>query len=248
MHRVLQFTEHRPFPVPEHPWVMRQRWDDTLFLHWPVSPDVLQPHIPNGVELDLYDGTAWIGIVLFEVNGLRGRYLPPIPFTNTFPEVNVRTYVKKNGKPGVYFFSLDTPNKLAIKAARTGYSLPYFFADVSMKRSTTDVDCLSIRKERGLPRESLHVVYRPDGEAIPNKEGSFPHWMAERYCLWSLFGDELFRTDIHHRKWALESVDIELKVNTMAQYVPREYLNKAPIAHYSLSKNTLFWLPVKEDE
>jgi uncharacterized protein len=246
MHRVLQFTEHRPFPVPDLPWVMRQRWDDVLFLHWPVPPDVLRPHIPDEVELDLYDGAAWIGIVLFEVKGLRGRFLPPLPFTSTFPEVNVRTYVRKNGKPGVYFFSLDTTNKLAIKAARTGYSLPYFFADVSMDRSSTEVNCRSIRKERGLPRETLQVTYRPTGKEIPNEEGSFEHWMAERYCLCSLFGDELFRTDIHHRKWALESVDIELTSNTMAQYVPREYFSSAPKAHYSISKNTLFWLPVKE--
>jgi len=248
MHQALQFTEHRPFPLPDRPWVMRQRWDDVLFLHWPVPPNVLRPHIPDELELDLYDGTAWIGIVLFEVNGLRGRFFPPIPFANTFPEVNVRTYVKKNGKQGIYFFSLDTSNKLAIKAARTAYSLPYFYANVSLKRSETEVNFSSIRKERGMPRESLQVTYRPKGVEVPNEESSFQHWMAERYCQWTLFGNELFRTDIHHRKWVFESVDIELTLNTMAQYIPRDCFSKTPIAHYSGSKNTLFWLPVKEDE
>lgn len=248
MHQALQYTEHRPFPIPNLPWVMRQRWDDVLFLHWPVSPDLLRPHVPDEVELDLYDGAAWIGIVLFEVNGLRGRLLPPIPFANTFPEVNVRTYIRKNGKPGVYFFSLDTTNKLAIKAARTAYSLPYMFADVRMNRSETEVTCMSIRKERGLPRESLQVRYRPTGEKIANDEGSFQHWMAERYCLWSLFGDELFRTDIHHRQWTLESVNVEISLNTMAQFIPRDLISTEPICHYSASKTALFWLPVKENE
>lgn len=225
---------------------MKQRWDDVLFLHWPVQPELLRPLLPKGVELDLFEGNAWIGFVFFEVNGLRPRLIPPIPFVNTFPELNVRTYIRRNGKPGVYFLSMDATNKIAIKMARATYSLPYLYADISLKRSATSVSLSSIRKERDFPRESLQVKYKPTGENIPNEEGSLTHWLVERYCLWSVIGDELCRTDIHHPKWVVEAVEVELATNTMAQFLPREIFSIPPIAHYSLSKTALFWPPVKE--
>src|SRR4051794_22172166 len=100
-------TDHRPWPVPASRWSMAMRWEDLLFAHWRIEPGLLRPHIPSGLELDLFDGAAWLGVVPFRMANTRLRVLPPMPGTSAFPELNVRTYVTRDGKPGVWFFSLD---------------------------------------------------------------------------------------------------------------------------------------------
>src|SRR4051794_11874927 len=104
--RGLAERAHRPWPVPEAPWVMGQTWEDLLFAHWPLPVDVLRPHLPDALPIDTYDGHAWLGITPFEVLGLRVRGTPPIPRLSRFPELNVRTYTTLGGKPGIWFFSL----------------------------------------------------------------------------------------------------------------------------------------------
>jgi uncharacterized protein YqjF (DUF2071 family) len=109
---------------------MRQTWHDLLFAHWPVSYDAMRPLVPAQLELDPFDGRCWVGVVPFRMSGIRGRGTPAVPGLSRFPELNVRTYVTHGGKPGVYFFSLDAANLLAVWAARKFYHLPYFYADM----------------------------------------------------------------------------------------------------------------------
>src|SRR5262245_10075958 len=123
-------TEHRPWPLPGRPWVMAMRWHDLLFAHWPVDPAVLRPLIPASLQIDTYDGQAWIGVVPFRMTGVRPRFVPPLPGLSAFAEINVRTYVTIEQKPGVWFFSLDAANRLAVWAARLSYHLPYCFARI----------------------------------------------------------------------------------------------------------------------
>ena len=127
----VEVAEHRPWPVPDRPWVMGQTWDELLFAHWRAPPDALRLQLPPNLELDLFQDEAWLGITPFRVTGLRARGLPPLPVASTFLELNTRTYVTAGGKPGIWFFSLDAASEVAVEAARRGYKLPYFRAAIS---------------------------------------------------------------------------------------------------------------------
>jgi uncharacterized protein YqjF (DUF2071 family) len=133
-------TEHRPWPLPTKPSLMKQSWHDLLFAHWPVPFQTIRNMVPSPLDIDLYEGSAWVGVVPFHMSNiqLRGLPAPAIPFTSKFPEINVRTYVTYGNKPGVYFFSLDATNLLAVKAARLSFKLPYFFSSISVKQKKRD--------------------------------------------------------------------------------------------------------------
>jgi hypothetical protein len=128
---------------------MAQSWRDLLFAHWPVAPDALRPLIPPQLELQAFHKQCWVGVVPFRMSGVRPRWLPAIAGTSCFPELNVRTYVVCGGKPGVYFFSLDAANRLAVKTARFLYHLPYFHAD--MRSDDTGEEIVSRSKRRKTP-------------------------------------------------------------------------------------------------
>src|SRR5436190_21397121 len=118
-------TEHRAIAPPARPWIMWQRWHDLLFAHWPLPPEVLRPLVPSGLTLDTFSGQAWISVVPFRMTGIRPRWLPAPPGMSATPELNVRTYVTVDGKPGVYFFSLDAALYPAVVVARTMFRLNY---------------------------------------------------------------------------------------------------------------------------
>src|SRR5215218_4796419 len=130
----LEETAHRPWPLPDSSWVMGQTWDDLLFAHWRVSADAVRAQLPDGLEVDEHDGSAWLGVTPFVVTGLRARGMLPLPFVSSFLELNVRTYVIRDGKPGIWFFSLDASSQFAVEAARRLYRLPYFRARITCRR------------------------------------------------------------------------------------------------------------------
>src|SRR5919198_1271217 len=102
--KIIEETAHRPWPLPRDPWVLYMRWHDLVFLHWPVRPDLVRPLIPKEIELEIFDGSCWIGVVPFRMSGVHPRL---VPMSLHFPELNLRTYVKRRDKAGVWFFSLD---------------------------------------------------------------------------------------------------------------------------------------------
>src|SRR5918998_2507341 len=116
--RVVAETAHRPWPLPDGPWLMAQTWGDLLFAHWPVPVEALRPLVPRPLPVDTFDGTAWLGVTPFEVSGLRLRGTVPAPRLSRFAELNVRTYTSHGGKPGIWFFSLDAASAVAVAAAR----------------------------------------------------------------------------------------------------------------------------------
>ena len=133
---------------------MRQHWGKLLFMHWPIDEKLLRPLIPAQLAIDSFDGSAWIGVVPFTMWGIRASFLPPIPGTSAFHELNVRTYVTLNGIPGVWFFSLDAANRLAVWAARKFYNLPYFNAQMSLDQTDKTIHYSSTRQDaRGAPAE-----------------------------------------------------------------------------------------------
>jgi uncharacterized protein len=156
-------TAHRPWPVPHRPWAGFMRWHELLFIHWPVPAGSLRPLIPAGLELETFDGAAWLGVVPFRMSGCRVRGLPPVPGLSAFPELNVRTYVSAEGKPGVWFFSLDAASWLAVRGARWLFHLDYFDARMSVARKGNEIDYRSTRTHRHARPAEFAARYRPTG-------------------------------------------------------------------------------------
>ena len=148
MEAILGKLSHRPWPLPNGLWVMEQQWHDLLFAHWRVDEAWLRQHVPGGLEIDTYQGQAWLGVVPFRMEGVRLRYAPAIPGTSQFPELNVRTYVKHDEMAGVWFFSLDAASRLAVIVARGWFHLPYFFARMRCADRDGWIEYASERKER----------------------------------------------------------------------------------------------------
>src|SRR5579884_1510430 len=145
MDPLLAINAHRPFPLPDEPWIMEQVWEDLLFLHWPVPMEVMRPLVPRQLQLDVREGTAWISITPLYIRGLRPRGIPALPVVSRFLELNLRTYVVFDGRPGVFFFSLDAANLSAVVGARFGYLLPYFHAKMAASWSA---GCRDFQSER----------------------------------------------------------------------------------------------------
>jgi uncharacterized protein YqjF (DUF2071 family) len=239
--RALDEQDHRPWPLPRHPWLMGQTWRELLFAHWAVEPEAVRRVVPPQLELDLRNGAAWVGVTPFRVTGLRGQGMAPIPGLSAFLEVNVRTYVVAGGRPGIYFFSLDASSAAAVAAARRGYRLPYFRAQMSAARDGAGIRYRSERVSSDGLAAALDLAYEPSGPPLPVEDESIERWLAERYCLYTL--DErgrVLRGDIHHPPWPLRPASARIALNTMGRQVGLE-LSGEPLLHYSPRQDTLLW-------
>lgn len=238
---ILHASGHRSWPVPSGPWVMTQIWHELLFAHWPIALDVLRPLVPSLLPLDTFDGQCWIGIVPFHMTYVRPRGVPPVPGLSAFPELNVRTYTTLNGIPGVYFFSLDAGNAIAVALARKLAHLPYFRARMSSERADETIRYRSVRTHRNAPPAELLASYRPVAPVVYASPGSLEHWFTERYCLYTLVGQQVYRCDIHHRPWPLQAAEMELQSNTMASAAGLQLPAEAPLLHYAHRLEVLIW-------
>jgi uncharacterized protein len=231
----LDETDHRPWPVPARPWVMAQTWDDLLFAHWRVDADAVGRHVPNGLEVQEHDGSAWLGVVPFVLVDLRARGTFPLPVVSSFRELNVRTCVTDGEKPGVWFFSLDASSQLAVAAARRLYKLPYFLAEISVERHRGRFLYECVRDER----TAFSGAYNPAGDVFEARPDSLEHFLMERYCLYAAQGGALYRAEIHHRPWPLQSAEATIDLNTMPPDDIR--LDGEPLLHYSARQDVLIW-------
>ncbi|SDK28700.1 YqjF family protein [Sediminibacillus albus] len=227
---------------PRWPWVAEQRWDDVLFIHWPIPYEILRPHVPEQFELETYNGNAWISVVPFQGNKNRFRGMPgPIPFVSSFLELNVRTYIKYNGEQGVYFFSFDADSNAAVAGARAVFSLPYMKANMSIKRSKHAVLFQSKRIHEGEAPAQFYASYRPISQKSTAKEGSLTHWLSERYCLFTFKGNKVLKGSIIHSPWELQEAELDLDMSDVVPFLPEEYLTNKPLVHYSKSKKVHFF-------
>jgi hypothetical protein len=221
---------------------MLQEWHDLLFMHWHVDPQQMRPLVPASLELDTFDGSAWVGVVPFRMSGVRYRWMPPAPGASAFPELNVRTYVTKDGKPGVWFFSLDAASALAVWAARRWFHLPYFRAQFALSKSEEGtIDYRSRRTHRGAPSADLRVSYRPTGEVFHAQPGSLEYFLAERYCLYAFDGQQIFRGEIDHQPWPLQPAEAQIKLNTMAAASAIALPNEKPLLHFARYQDVRIW-------
>jgi uncharacterized protein YqjF (DUF2071 family) len=241
MPQIFDKVSHRPWPLPSGRWVMEQRWHDLLFAHWRVEKELLRQHVPSGLEIDTYQGQAWLGVVPFRMEGVKLSYRPAIPGTSRFPELNVRTYVKHGEKAGVWFFSLDAASRLAVTVARAWFHLPYFFAGMSCVERDGWIEYASDRKQRGAPAAVLRGKYRPKGETFQAASGTLEQFLTERYCLYSADAEgNLKRGEIHHRPWNLQLAKAEISENSMTNRLGLT-LEAPELLHFSRRQDVLVW-------
>jgi uncharacterized protein len=247
--KILSRTDHRPYPVPADPWALFMGWNDLLFMHWPVEKDVLRSLIPASLSLDTFDGSAWLGVTPFSMSGVRPRFLPSVPWLSNFPELNVRTYVTVEDKPGIWFFSLDAHNPVAVRLARATFGLPYYDAEMSCRVTGGDVHYMSVRTHRGSPGARLAGRYRPVGDPFNSRPGTLENFLTERYCLYAADRKgRIYRGDIHHHPWPLQPAEAEMETLAMTEQIGVALPETGPLLHFSGRLDTLAWLPKRVDQ
>jgi uncharacterized protein YqjF (DUF2071 family) len=234
-------TTYRPYPPPRGSWLMAQTWSDLLFAHWPVPAEALRPLLPPGLPLDMFDGAAWVGVVPFRMSGVHPRFVPSIPWLSAFPELNVRTYVTRDGRPGVFFFSLDAGNRLAVALARRLFMLPYFHARMFVGRGY-EIAYLSERRHRGASPARFVASYAPSGSAAIAVPGSLAHFLTARFCLYTADGTgRLYRAEIDHLPWPLQPATATIAANTMAAAHGIALPDEAPLLHFARRLEVHVW-------
>ena len=230
---------------PPGPWIMAQRWHHLLFAHWEVSPGALKKILPAPLELDLYRGSAWLGVIPFTMSGVRLRWTPALPGFSAFPELNVRTYVRWRDLSGVYFFSLDAGSPLAVAAARRWYRLPYYRAAMAIRCSDGDIEYRSRRIHPSAFPAELSVRYRPVSDDFLPASGSLDHWLVERYRLLTVSDGKVLVGEIHHPPWRLQPAEAEFSLNTMTGGLGVELPAGEPRLSIADRQEVLVWPPVR---
>lgn len=220
-------------------------WHDLLFMHWPVPASALRSFIPAPLRLDTFDGQAWVAVVPFRMTGIRPRGLPAMPYVGAFAELNVRTYVTDaDGRhAGVWFFSLDAANPVAVRAARWTFFLPYFDARMNVVAAANEeIVYRSTRTHRGAAKAEFVARYRPTGKPYTSEPGSLEHWLTERYSLYSVSPrGHIYRGDIQHEPWPLQPAEAEVRRNTMTDWLGITLPSTPPLLHFAETLHVHAW-------
>ena len=242
MHPAFTRTDHRPWPLPPGRWTWRQSWCDLLFAHWPVSPSSVRHLVPSELEIDEFDGATWVGLVPFQMEGVTLRPFPAIPFFSAFPELNLRLYVKHEGRSGVWFLSLDASRLVAVLAARRFFHLPYHHASMAVGRRAEGVEYSSVRLSD--PSIRFQSAYAPMGEVSEARAGTLDHFLTERYCLFALNREQrIERTDIHHRPWPLQKAEVRISENSMGTPHGLRLEGPPAVVHFARRLDVVVWSP-----
>ena len=243
-HTALLKTDHRPWKLPNESWKWRQSWCDLLFAHWPVSSAELKPFVPEVLKIQEFEGTSWVGIVPFRMEGVMRRPFPDLPWISAFPELNVRLYVDYQGKPGVWFLSLDATNPLAVWAAKKFFHLPYYRANIRLEKEGNVFTYYSTRRET--KNVKFSAVYEPTSKPYQAESGSLEHWLTERYCLYAQNSKgDLYRTEVHHVPWPLQKAEAEIISNNMLYPFNLQLPDVPPLFHFSSRVDVVIWHPEK---
>lgn len=229
-------TQHRPFQFPKRPWTYYQEWNRAIFLHWEISPEQIKPIIPQGLELDVIDGKTWISLVAFDMNNIGIKHLPKLPYVSDFHEINIRIYIKRHGKPSVYFLSMEGSKLLSCQVLKLASKFPY-------RSSKIYRDDRTFESENKNLKDMLKIEYDVDSAAV--SKDSTDLWLTERYAVFQDYKRSMIEYDVHHIEWPMQAISIkQLEVN-----YPRfgSLLNNNPDRiHYSKGVQVLTWDKRKE--
>jgi uncharacterized protein len=250
-----QIDRVTPTIEPERTSLMRQSWHDLLFLHWDVAPEVLRPLVPEGLELDLFSGRAWVGLIPFTITGTRASFTPAVPGVSDFHEVNVRTYVHRGGKdPGVWFFSLDATSLLAVAGARAVYHLPYYDARIRFDRDLDEpgavrhLEYVAERRTSDPVPPGCNIRWSPHGTPRRAEYRSLEFFLIERYVLYGAGEDDtLHRGQVHHEAYPVQDAHLERLDESLlaAAGIPRP--DRPPLVHASPGVDVKIYAPERLD-
>lgn len=229
---LLQHTKHRPWKHPKQTYSYYQEWNKALFFHWKVDAEELQKQLPENLELDLHEGEAWISLVPFTMQKIRPRLLPSVSFISDFDEINLRTYVVKNGKPGVYFLNIEAGKKLSADIARLLSGLPYQYSNI--QRNQTDQYQAKFQQKNFLLKAKYNI-----GKPVQQKT-PLDLFLTERYCLYVDNNDKLYRYEIQHLPWEIHELytsklEIQYQIGTIKLSTPPNLM------HYSKGVQVIAW-------
>jgi uncharacterized protein len=241
------FIPHAAVSQPEH-WVMSMEFQDLLFMHWPLPPEQLTLLLPPGLTLDTFDGHGWLAVVPFKTGHLHPRGLPSLPGVSNFLELNVRTYVKCGGLSGVYFFSLDASSRLAVRSARWFFDLPYYNAEMTLRKTAEEIAFSSRRTHKGSVQAQLKLRYAPTGPVFHAAAGTVEHWLTQRFSLFvaDKRGEpgEILRGDLQHHPWPLQAARAELELNQMTDQLAIQLPGAPALVHFSKGVEARAWSPI----
>lgn len=230
-----QKLSNRSFPYPREPWIGYQEWHDTIFLHYKTPFEVIRSVVPHELEIDIFMGDCYISVVPFTVKNLRPRLIPAFKPISEFYELNLRTYVKYNGIPGIYFFSLEASKILPVIAARVSTRLPYLKSDIWRDNGMYNSYC----KSHGF---NFHLEYSISGQTERNEKIS---WLSDRFRLYVKSSGIISMIDVDHIPWELQDIEIrELKLNYMITQWPLSKLSPE-IANFSRKVEVKTWRRMK---
>jgi len=240
-------TSHKPRPLPAGRWAMTQRWNDLLFAHWPIPTAAIEVLLPEWLQADSFQGSAWLGAVPFWLDRIKIRGVPPIPGLRRLPDLNLRTYVRDRmtGSPGFYCFSVDSSSLVAVAAAHAMYHLPYRLAEMRLEpRSERE---FAVYSRRRFSRDDVifKASYRglgPTHKTAEIQPGSFEYFFSERPCVFAMNrAGEPIRANLHHVPWPLEEAEADIERNDLAAAVGIRLPDQKPILHYSRRLAVYVW-------
>ncbi len=197
---LLDSTSHRPWPLPSKSWKFYQEWNNAIFLHYQVNLSALEKFVPKALEIDRFDGTAWVSVVAFTMEKIRPKYVPHFPPISNFDEINIRTYVKSNGKAGVYFLNIEGGKRLSCKIAKGISELPYRLSKI--KRTVN-----SYQSTNPEFKDQLDIEFSV-GNTLKEKT-KLEHWLTERYALFQDAGTSINAFEIHHLEWPIQDISLQ---------------------------------------
>ena len=219
------------------------RWRDLLFAHWIVDAASVRRLIPRGLDLDLFDGRCYVGAVPFLMENVTPRFVPPIPGLHAFPELNLRTYVTKDGEPGVWFFSLDAGQRFAVRMARRLFYLPYFDARFEIASAGDRIAYSSVRTHKGAPAAGFSATYRPIGPVYESTTGSLDSWLTDRFRLYSADASgKIYRGEIDHRPWPLQKAESTIEANSLGDGLGIKMEGPPVALHFAKSLDVRAWM------
>src|SRR2546425_2766313 len=245
----MSVNDHRPWPRPDAPWLLAQEWHHVLFLHWPVDAGALRPLVPEPLEIETREGSAWITVLPFAMRRLRLRGLPALPSLSSFPQLNVRTYVTLDDRPGVFLLRVAVGSFLAATFARRLFHLPYEWARVTLRKEG-DAWLFTCRPRAGQQTGagaraiSFAVRYRPEGSAFDPAHGSLEHWLSERFCYYAAGPDgRIDRGEIDHPPWSLQRARVDILESVWPEASGIESGGAPALAYYSRRQTAFARLP-----
>ena len=228
---ILKYKSHRQFNYPEHPWKYYQEWNNTIFLNWEVTSELIRPYLPIGLVLDEINGKTWVSLVAFNMNNIGIRSLPKVPHISDFHEINIRVYVIFNGKPGVYFLSMEGSKRASCKVLKSLSKFPYRYS--KMNRSE-----FVFQSQNIIFNDRLKIDYELENNPVFKDKTDV--WLTERYAVFQDYKNQLIEYDVHHLEWPIQKI----RIKSLDLNYPRfSFLinNQPDKLHYSKGVQVLTW-------